>query len=466
MKRTACLLLAISSIFGCVMLAGAAERPRYGGTLRVVLRTQPDTLDPAMASVWADSRGASRLVPLLYHTLTRLDETGTAKPSLATAWKQETDRRWRVTIRPNVQFSDGTPLTANLVAKSLRASNKEWSVSEAGDAVIIETERKNPALPTELALQRNAIALRSGPGIPIGTGPFVVTDFQPQLRLVLSANPLCWEGAPFVERVEVTLGRNLRDQMVDLELGRADVIEIGPETGARIPSSARVYWSQPVELVALRFSDTLVGEDLLPLRQAFALSLDRDSIVSVLLRKQAEPAGNLLPNWISGYGFLFSTARDLASARQLRGTATQVRPLTVEYESGDALARVIAERVAVNAGDAGLSVRAVSRAQTAGGDVVVVRTLLPAIDSGVALNELASSDMLSLDEIATATAEQEFEGMQRQVNRSTVVPLAYMRTGHAVASRVRDWTASADGMWNVGNAWVDNTTMSPRQGQQ
>jgi ABC-type transport system substrate-binding protein len=89
------------------------------------------------------------------------------------------------------------------------------------------------------------------------------------------------------------------------------------------------------------------------LHEALALSIDRAAMNNVLLQGGGEPAGTLLPGWMSGYAFLFPTAIDLQHARQARDAVRQAPPWTLGYDASDPLARVIAERIALNARDTG-----------------------------------------------------------------------------------------------------------------
>src|SRR5437899_6252135 len=104
------------------------------------------------------------------------------------------------------------------------------------------------------------------------------------------------------------------------------------------------------------------------LREAISAAIDRPSIADVVLQRQGVPAGSLLPNWLSGYAFLFPTAQDLPRTRELL-TATgrevsHAAPLVLVYDSGDEEARAVAERVAVNLKEAGIAVQLA--AQTTG----------------------------------------------------------------------------------------------------
>ena len=229
MKRRGFRLLAAGSLLLAVV-AGAATRPHYGGTLHVCLRAAPASLDPGQA----EFAGSRSLLGLIFDTLVTLDDQGRPQPALATAWQAESgNQRWQFSLRQGVTFPDGAPLTPEVVATSLRAANPTWKVFSTGSAVIIERDSPAPELPAELALPRNSIVKRDG-GKTSGTGPFVVTQWDPGKKLVVAARDDYWGGRPFLDSIEVELGKNFREQMVSFDLGKAQVIEVAPEQAHRV----------------------------------------------------------------------------------------------------------------------------------------------------------------------------------------------------------------------------------------
>src|SRR5260370_8658367 len=108
------------------------------------------------------------------------------------------------------------------------------------------------------------------------------------------------------------MGRPLRDQAGDLDLGKADVVELGPNELRRQPADRRVWSSSAVRVLALLFNSRFDGARV---REALALAVDRSAIHRVLLQRQGEISGALLPQWLSGYAFLFPAAPDLGPAR-------------------------------------------------------------------------------------------------------------------------------------------------------
>src|SRR5205807_9507083 len=136
---------------------------------------------------------------------------------LATSWQSEPGgQRWQINLRPGVQFHNGAAFTADTVAASLRASNPTWKIFPATDSVIVECDTATLDFPAQLALQRNAIAKRESNKL-FGTGPFSIADWQPGKKLMLVARDDYWGGRPFVDSIEVEMGRSLREQMISLE---------------------------------------------------------------------------------------------------------------------------------------------------------------------------------------------------------------------------------------------------------
>ena len=87
-----------------------------------------------------------------------------------------------------------------------------------------------------------------------GSGPFHVTAFEAGKRATLVANEEFREGRPFVDSIEITMGRGVHDRLVDLELNKTDLTEIAPQDARRAAEQGvRISTSQPDELLALVF---------------------------------------------------------------------------------------------------------------------------------------------------------------------------------------------------------------------
>ena len=143
---------------------------------------------------------------------------------------------------------------------------------------------------------------------------FVLTNWESGRRAVFTADENAPGGRPFLDTIEIQMARSLRDQSVDLELGKTDIVELGPNELRRQVAGRKVWPSSPVRLMALVFGPRITD---VRVREALALAVDRTAIQSVLLQRQGEISGALLPQWLTGYAFLFDAAADMPKAQSL-----------------------------------------------------------------------------------------------------------------------------------------------------
>jgi peptide/nickel transport system substrate-binding protein len=424
----------------------AESRPRYGGTLRLAMKESPQTLDPAATGVPAS---ISRMI---FETLVALDERGRPQALLATSWQSDPgSQRWRFFIRGGVSFSDGSPLDSTAVVASLRNSNPQWKVSAAADMVMIETECADPDLPAELALARNSIVRHSDAKLS-GTGPFAIAQWDPGKHATLTASEQYWAGRVFVDSVQIDFGKNDRDQMLSLDLGKADVIEVAPEDIHRARAENRmVMASEPEELMALVFAHDPASDDEIHARNALTLSIDTAAVNKVLLQGGGDPSGGLLPNWMSGYAFVLSGTGSADRARQERAQSKRVPAWTLGYDPLDPVARVIAERVLLNARDAGITLKLISSGSP---DLRLVRIPLASSDPHVALTALAEAFQLPQPRFENASAGALYSAEKSLLQSHRVVPLLHLQSAVALRPNVHDLNVLPDGTWSLNSGWL------------
>jgi ABC-type transport system substrate-binding protein len=449
----------VSSVMVAATLAVSAEtRPQYGGTLHVLMRAAPASLDPADGAQ-PDSFARRNLTMLMFDTLVATDEDGRIQPSLATAWQASPgSQRWQFRIRHGVMFHDGTPLTAESVAASLRTANPSWNVIADADSVGIDWDSSNPDLLAVLALPRNAIAKRTADNRPSGTGPFHVVDWQFGKKLALGAEENCWRGRPFLDAIEIEMGKSFRDQMTAMELGKVDLAEMAPEQTHRVSQAGRrLATSSPVELLALVFTRDAAAPDEKLLRQALASSVERGSIRSVLLQGAGQPTAAILPNWMSGYGFVFPIYADLQKARQAREQVRSIPTWTLGYDGTDPLARLLADRIALNAKDAGLLLQPTSAASA---DVRLVRIPLESPDPWIALLDVAALSGLAIGK-KRGGVEDLYASEVALLATQRMIPLFHLPVSYASTSSLKNWSLRPDGSWTLADAWLRNARQSP-----
>jgi peptide/nickel transport system substrate-binding protein len=448
MRLTAWLPLAVLSAF--TALGSAATRPRYGGTLRVEVRAAPASLDPA-------AQDAAPLTSLVFEPLVQLDATGAPLPRLALSWQRDPSaKRWQFNLRPGVRFHDGLLLVPGAVAASLQAALPGLSVSAAADSVIIHAEHPMPGLLFDLA-HNGLVFAHNAEGGFIGTGPFRLASWTPGRTATFTANDDYWGGRPFLDAIEVQMGRVLRDQLVDLEIGKADVVEIGPADLRRASERGGTVWSSaPLDLIALVVAPGRVEDPRV--RQALALSIDRAAMHNVLLQKQGEVSAALLPQWLSGYAFAFAAAQELARARALVvALPPRDRTLALAYDPAITAARALAERVAINARDAGLTV--LVSPQNPQADLRLVASRVPSLDPARALTGLAAALGLETSGLALSS-EVLYESEHKLLEDFRVIPLFHLPDLYGAASRVHVFPPppiARLGEWRFENVWLSGT---------
>lgn len=476
MKRTFSLLLAAASLLvgqasGPLHAAHAAERPRYGGTLRIEMQAALDSLNPrAIASTPQQAEAKMRLASLVFEGLVRLDDAGRPQPLLALSWQHDAEfKQWQFRLRPDVKFHDGSELTPSVVADALEAANHpEWRIRVFGETIVIQTIESTPDLLMRLSEASFAIQ-HPRAEFPIGTGPFRVVQWEAGQRARFTAYDGYWGGRPFVDAIEVRMGRSARDRLADLELGQADLVEVPPAQVRTTAQSGRQVWSSaPAELVVLAPPNPQQWRKPREVYQALALAIDRDAIHSVLLQKQGEPTGALLPEWFTGYAFLFDARRDLERARQvLAESGVRPGPILLAYDAADSLLHAIAERIAVNARDIGLTVQVVaasSREELSDADLVLVRMSPVSARAWAGGESLVAPVRAAL--VSAAQAEEPYHAFATEreaVENSALVPLLHLPVSFGLGARVRDWRASRWGEWRLADVWLQE---EPRQGQE
>jgi peptide/nickel transport system substrate-binding protein len=411
MKRIPSRWIAAASALIALGTVDAARRPRYGGELRVEMRAAPRTLDPSV-----NATDVPQLIPAVFETLVRFDENGDPQPGLATSWSHDAARkRWVFTARPNVILHNGAP----------------WS--PRGGVIEVPDDQPLPKILREMARSSNAIVVHGEDGALLGTGPFRIVRWEAEKSARLAAHDAYWAGRPFLDAIEISMGRPLRDQGLDLESGKTDVTEILATDARKLRQKGVSISSTPLmETLALVFENSSVPETT---REALALSIDRATINNVLLQKQGEPSAALLPHWLSGYSFLFPAARNVARAKQL---AAGSAPLAFAYDRQDPTLRPIGERIAVNATEVGITLRS----GTGASDVRLVRFPIHSRDSWTVLEDLAATLKFPL------SASDPYEAEKSLLNGYRVIPLLHLPQMWAIAGAVRNWPRLAD-------VWLD-----------
>ena len=410
MRPPAWLWLALSSTF----LAPGATRPHYGGSLTVQLAAVPDPLEfpPGVAEPVAE-------------TLVRFNVRGDIEPWLAASWQSEAEaKRWRFSLRTKVLFHDGQalngPKAAQILLPALRKKYPDVALTSGGQTLVVQSEHAMPDLLAALAEPSAALFEKGEGGAVVATGPFRVSGWDAGRKLTLSAFDDYWGGRPFLDSITIIAGDSRAN---------TDLFDIPFSPTRRIlPEGTTIWSSAPRELIAV------VGNgDSASVLQALAFVIDRTPIVNVLTQRRGEPAFGLLPDWLSGYGFLFDARPDPARARQI--VAQSKSAATLSYSTSDPFLRAIAERISLNARDGGIALQSTANPI---GNLKLVRWAIESPSPSQELERFA--DWLSAPQSALAGNNPQafLEAEHALLATNRVLPIVYLPVVYGAAPRVRN----------------------------
>lgn len=307
MKRLLCMLLCFTVLMACSKKepVQASDDAR----LTVAIASAPKTLDPRYAT---DATGMRLTHQLMYDTLLSVGNDLQMHPKLASQWELVTPTQYRIYVRKDAKFHDGSVLNAHDVAYTFRTLKdpdtaspfaatykiiKELRVVDDHTVDFILTEPK-AAFPVDLSM---AILSRSGDA-SLGSGPFMLDSSDAQ-QVVLKANPNYWGGAPKVDalvfkiikddstRVLKTLKGDI--DLVINELPRDQIDKFAKHDDFEVVVTSGIAY----QYLALNFHHKDLRK--LPVRQAIAHALNVPEIIEYRIKGQATPAHGLFSsvNW-------------------------------------------------------------------------------------------------------------------------------------------------------------------------
>lgn len=310
-----------------LLAASAATLPRATSELRLYLHHPPKTLDPLQAS----ETSAETIRLLTCGTLLRVDRrTRQLTPELASSWKVRAGQREiEFTLRPNLKFSDGTPLTAADVVYTMRKLLDPTLHSPLGDrfrgnqgevlavakgplTVVITT----PKPEAQLAAKFDSVPILSEKSPNATAGPYTVSMYKAGSEIELRRNPNYWKRdergtqLPYVEVVRMRIQSNREIEVLDFERGDIDLIsQLSPEQAERLSTKnpgavvdlgatfdALVFFFNQVPGAALPAQKKLWFQST-AFRKALSLAVNRQDICRIGYRGKAQPGvGPIAPS--------------------------------------------------------------------------------------------------------------------------------------------------------------------------
>ncbi|MEM6381399.1 MAG: ABC transporter substrate-binding protein [Pseudomonadota bacterium] len=214
-----------SALCAAALLSQLAATTALADSVTVGQTFLASGLDPAEGST-----GWALVTHGIAEQLFRVSREGEVVPNLASSAQQQEDGSWVVTLAPDRFFSDGTPVTAPLVASALnrtgeanasaRATAGRLTFEAIDDATLsVTSEQPTPILPSILAEWAFPVYLETD-GDPLFTGPFAVEAIDAGSAIEMVPNAF-YEGAD--ERSDVTIRRIADGQSLALAFASGEI---------------------------------------------------------------------------------------------------------------------------------------------------------------------------------------------------------------------------------------------------
>jgi len=328
---------ALAAIVGTAGCGGSGETKGATGadaTLVVALPSQPENLNPIYGdNVYEGNQKA-------FNGLLRYAQDLSPEPDVASALPTRSADGKTVTVklRDDVRFTDGKPMTSEDVVFTYKSILDPKAASplvtlldsvddvKAVDATTVEFDlkRPDPAFFDKLQIGIVPAHLLRGKDLekaafntkPVGTGPYVVTEFEPGGRIVMLANEKYFRGAPKIKRIVWTAVEDENARAAQLENGTVDAVGILPKLAARLRKDKEltVYGVRTADarVIALPNRDPVLRDA--KVRRALSKAVDRRKMASGVLAGEGEPAYGPIMKGHWAYSPVAETAFDPGAA--------------------------------------------------------------------------------------------------------------------------------------------------------
>lgn len=294
-------------------------------------RTQPANLNPTALRM-VTSFKINNLVPTdprafflpefgVAELPLRLDGAGNLQPCLLESYAQKDERNWRLTLRPNVNFQNGKPLTATALtaamnhqlahSASAKATLPGANVTATGEReVMLTTAQPDAAVPNALADElvfpiydvEAVEAARNDPTQLIGsgcfTGPYKVIALD-EREMRMERFDGYWHGQPPLTEVSLRFVSDAQARILAVQNDEADIALYPPSeaqrmlagrTDAFFKTSAQSFGGPRLSLNVRQ-----PPFDELAVRRAFSLGVNYQSLATEMLEGISDVATGFYP---------------------------------------------------------------------------------------------------------------------------------------------------------------------------
>lgn len=326
----------LRTLMPLLLLAGAAActdtPPAPAGSIVVAMTNSALDLDPRVAA----DEASQKVHQLLYNTLVRIDNELRIVPDLAESLEQPDPLTYIATLRRGVRFHDGRELTAadvvytfrSLIDPEFRGRTGAYRLLGAVDALDAYTVRftlKEPFASFPINLVMGIVQDGSGAGTarqPIGTGPYILSSFSADDRIVLAPFADHYNGAPKNSGLVLKVVPDDTMRGLELRKGTVDLVvnDVAPDIVSQLVKEGRLKLvtapGTDYAYMGMNLRDPILSH--VGVRRAIGLAIDRDAIVEHLRRGLATPAVGIVPpmSWAFARE-VFTFRHDPAAATRL-----------------------------------------------------------------------------------------------------------------------------------------------------
>ncbi len=368
MKR----LMTTATILFAFAVMALAFAQNTGGTLVAAWAQDPVGLDPHKTSAYS----SFQVLENVLDTLVTTDDAGKIVPSLATSWEVSDDGlNYTFHLRDGVKFSNGRALTADDVVytytrmldpdtgsgNAYKLGGVDSVTAPDASTVVMTLKEPNASLLSHLAIDKT-VGIIAKEDVedgtintqPHGTGPFMITDFQPGTSLTLERNPYYWQdGLPYLDKVEIRIIPDESVRRTALLSGDVDwVISVPAQSVDQLKGESGVVVDEVaagsyhyIGVNTVRNADSPLR--LKEVRQAISYAINRDNIAAAAQFGLATPTQDPIPSsspWAYDYApYAYNPEKAkqlLADAGYPDGFSMEIMP-TSQYPESVRAAQVI-----------------------------------------------------------------------------------------------------------------------------
>lgn len=297
--------LALAGVVATSLHADARQESGSIDKLRIAMSGLPPQLDPQTDTYIV----MVRVYSMVYDTLIKRDwaKGGELIPGLAASWKQIDETTLEFKLRPKVTFQDGSPFTAKdvkftfdrtLENNARLAATGRYGLKEVvvvddltvrfltdgprGALLLLLTDPGSEIVP---AAYFQKVGYEAFQKMPIGTGPYKVTEFVPDTRITFTAHADYWGGVPAAANVELVGIPETSTRVAALLNDEIDMaMDLPPDQVGTVKDTGSFAIStvSPLNVNIFAIVGSNAPLDKKEIRQAMNLSIDRKTIVEQL----------------------------------------------------------------------------------------------------------------------------------------------------------------------------------------